>query len=69
MHVFALLNSYVSSLDVNIHNGRRVSASRAYLHPAMKRKNLEVQTRAFVTKLNFEGNKVTGLIIVVIAGS
>lgn len=47
--------------DSQVHNGRRVSASRAYLHPAMKRKNLEVQTRAFVTKLNFEGNKVTGV--------
>ncbi|SUM35193.1 choline dehydrogenase [Staphylococcus gallinarum] len=29
--------------DSQVHNGRRVSASRAYLHPAMKRKNLDVQ--------------------------
>ncbi|MVI60967.1 choline dehydrogenase, partial [Staphylococcus aureus] len=47
--------------DSQVHNGRRVSASRAYLHPVMKRKNLHVKTRAFVTKLNFEGNKVTGV--------
>lgn len=47
--------------DSQVHNGRRVSASRAYLHPVMKRKNLHVKTRAFVTKLNFEDNKVTGV--------
>ena len=48
--------------DSQVHNGRRVSASRAYLHPAMRRKNLDVQTRAFVTKINFEGNnKVSSL--------
>jgi choline dehydrogenase-like flavoprotein len=37
-----------------------VSASRAYLRPAMKRKNLTVKTRAFVTKIHFEGKKATG---------
>lgn len=46
--------------DSQVHNGRRVSASRAYLHPAMKRKNLTVKTRAFVTKIHFDGNKATG---------
>lgn len=29
--------------DSQIHNGRRVSASRAYLRPAMKRPNLTVK--------------------------
>ncbi|MCE5038888.1 choline dehydrogenase [Staphylococcus auricularis] len=47
--------------DSNVSNGRRVSASRAYLHPVMSRKNLTVKTRAFVTELHFEGNKVTGV--------
>lgn len=47
--------------DSQVHNGRRVSASRAYLHPAMKRKNLTVKTRAFVTKIHFDGNKATGV--------
>lgn len=47
--------------DSQVHNGRRVSASRAYLRPAMKRKNLSVETRAFVTKIHFDGNKVTGV--------
>ncbi len=47
--------------DSQIHNGRRVSASTAYLRPAMKRKNLIVQTRAFVTEINYEGRKATGV--------
>lgn len=47
--------------DSQIHNGRRVSASRAYLRPAMKRRNLTVKTRAFVEKLHFDGNRVTGV--------
>ncbi|MGK9045381.1 choline dehydrogenase [Mammaliicoccus vitulinus] len=47
--------------DSQIHNGRRVSASLAYLRPAMKRKNLTVQTRAFVTEINYEGRKATGV--------
>ena len=47
--------------DSQVHNGRRVSASRAYLHPAMKRKNLTVKTRSFVTKIHFDGNKATGV--------
>ncbi|MBF0747714.1 GMC family oxidoreductase N-terminal domain-containing protein, partial [Gemella sp. 19428wG2_WT2a] len=31
------------------------------LRPAMKRKNLTVQTRAFVTEINYEGRKATGV--------
>ncbi|MEJ7255345.1 GMC family oxidoreductase N-terminal domain-containing protein, partial [Staphylococcus epidermidis] len=44
-----------------VHHGRRMSASRAYLRPAMKRKNLDVETRAFVTKINFDGRRATGV--------
>ncbi len=48
--------------DRNIHNGKRLSAARAYLHPVMKkRKNLTVITKAMATKIIFEGNKVVGL--------
>ncbi len=36
--------------DRNIHRGRRLSAARAYLHPAMSRPNLEVRARALVTR-------------------
>ncbi|WP_422122251.1 choline dehydrogenase [Planococcus sp. X10-3] len=47
--------------DKHILNGRRLSASRAYLHPAMSRKNLTVKTRAFVTSIDFEGTRAKGL--------
>ena len=47
--------------DRNIHNGRRLSAARAYLHPVMSRPNLDVQTRAFVTKILFEGSRAVGV--------
>jgi choline dehydrogenase len=47
--------------DRNIHRGRRLSAARAYLHPVMGRPNLEVQTRAFVTRVLFEGTRAVGV--------
>src|SRR5918912_331679 len=40
--------------DRNVHRGRRLSAARAYLHPVMDRKNLKVETLAFVTGVRFE---------------
>jgi choline dehydrogenase len=47
--------------DRNIRNGRRLSASRAYLHPVMDRRNLKVVTRAFVTRVLFEGTRAVGV--------
>lgn len=48
--------------DRNIKNGRRWSAARAYLHPIWgKRKNLQVQCNALVTRLLIEGHRVTGV--------
>ena len=47
--------------DRNVHNGRRLSASRAYLHPVMSRPNLRVECRAFVTKILFEGSRAVGV--------
>lgn len=44
-----------------IHNRRRVSAARAFLHPAMKRGNLNVITNAHVTRLILDGTRVTGV--------
>src|SRR6185369_4614510 len=41
--------------DRNIRRGRRLSAAGAYLHPVMKRPNLDVKTRAFTTQVVFEG--------------
>src|SRR4029078_3511022 len=43
--------------DRNIHNGRRLSASQAYLKPVRRRKNLTVRTRTFVTGIVFEGRR------------
>lgn len=46
--------------DRNVHKGRRLSAARAYLHPVMSRKNLDVITSAQVTGLQMHGERVTG---------
>ncbi len=50
-----------AAFDRNIHEGRRLSASRAYLHPVMRRRNLEVRTRAFVTRILFDGRRAVGV--------
>ena len=47
--------------DRNIKNGKRWSAARAYLYPNMDRENLEIRTRAFTTKILFEGQKAVGV--------
>jgi choline dehydrogenase len=47
--------------DRNIHRGRRLSAARAYLHPVMRRPNLDVWTRTFVTRILFEGSRAVGV--------
>jgi choline dehydrogenase len=50
-----------AKFDRNVHRGRRLSASRAYLHPVMGRPNLDVETFAFVTKILFEGKRAVGV--------
>jgi choline dehydrogenase len=50
--------SYVQRI---IRNGRRVSAARGYLHPAMGRTNLAVRTNALVTGLVLEGKRAVGV--------
>ena len=47
--------------DRNIHRGKRVSASCAYVHPIANRSNLTVQTRAMVTQVCFDGTRATGV--------
>ena len=44
-----------------IRNGRRISAARAFLHPAMRRKNLEVRTNARASRILFEGKRAVGI--------
>jgi choline dehydrogenase len=50
-----------AAFDRNVHNGKRLSASRAYLHPVMGRPNLKVETFAFATKVLFEGKRAVGV--------
>jgi choline dehydrogenase len=47
--------------DRNVYRGRRWSAAKAYLRPAMRRPNLDVVTRALVTKVRFDGDRATGV--------
>ncbi|MEV6997015.1 choline dehydrogenase [Streptomyces sp. NPDC093982] len=50
-----------AKFDRNVHRGRRMSASKAYLKPAMDRPNLTVRTRTLVTRVLFEGNRAVGV--------
>ena len=50
-----------AAFDRNVHNGRRLSAARAYLHPVRRRKNLTVHTLSQVTGLRFDGTRATGV--------
>ncbi|NUK13017.1 GMC family oxidoreductase N-terminal domain-containing protein, partial [Streptomyces lunaelactis] len=47
--------------DRNVHRGRRLSASKAYLKPVKRRPNLDVKTRALVTRVLFEGKRAVGV--------
>jgi choline dehydrogenase len=51
--------------DRNVHHGRRLSASRAYLRPVLSRPNLTVRTRALVTGVTMRtragGSRATGV--------
>ena len=50
--------SYVQRI---VNNGRRVSAARGFLHPAMKRRNLTVRTNAHATSIILEGKRAVGV--------
>lgn len=47
--------------QMTIKGGRRNSAARAFLRPAMARKNLQVLTGAMVTRVLFEGQRAVGV--------
>ena len=51
----------VSYYQLTVKNGQRHSAAVAYLHPAMGRANLKVETRALTTRVIFEGKKAVGV--------
>ena len=51
----------VGLYQYTIKNGIRNSAARAFLKPAMKRKNLLVETHAQATKILFQGTRAVGI--------
>jgi choline dehydrogenase len=51
----------VGYYQLTVKNGQRCSAAVAYLHPAMSRGNLRVETNALATKVVFEGKKAVGV--------
>lgn len=48
-------------LDMSVGQGQRCSAARAYLAPAMRRRNLSVRTRARATRILFDGRRASGI--------
>jgi choline dehydrogenase len=51
----------VTWYQLTVKNGQRCSAAVAYLHPVMKRPNLQVETRALATRILFEGKRAVGV--------
>jgi len=47
--------------QVTIRDGRRCSAAVAYLHPAMTRPNLRVETRALASRVLLDGKRAVGV--------
>jgi choline dehydrogenase len=47
--------------QMTIKGGRRNSAARAFLRPALRRPNLEVRTHAHVTRVIFDGHRAVGV--------
>lgn len=47
-------------MEQTIHRGRRYSAAKAYLRPALKRKNVDL-LRCFVRRIIFDGTKAIGV--------
>ena len=51
----------VGMYQINTRDGWRASTANAFLRPAMKRKTLELRTRAFATRILFDGRRATGI--------
>jgi len=51
-----------AKFDRTIYRGRRLSAARAYLHPVLSRRNLEVRCKTFVERIVFEGTRAVGVV-------
>jgi len=51
----------IGPMDMTVQAGRRSSTMRAYLKAAMQRPNVDVITKALVTRILFKGNRATGI--------
>ena len=51
----------VGVYEITTRGGLRMSAARAYLHPASKRSNLVLRTGALATRITFDGARATGV--------
>ncbi|BAB49694.1 GMC family oxidoreductase [Mesorhizobium japonicum] len=51
----------VGTYQISTKNGRRMSAARAFLRPAMKRGNVRVETNALASRILFEGKRAVGI--------
>ncbi|MEM7460836.1 MAG: choline dehydrogenase [Pseudomonadota bacterium] len=47
--------------QLTVKNGRRCSAAVAYLNPAKKRPNLQIETKALASRVLFEGQRAVGI--------
>ncbi|MBN9084889.1 MAG: dehydrogenase [Rhizobiales bacterium 62-17] len=50
-----------SRMQMTIRNGWRDSAATAYLHPVLRRPNLQIRVKAQVTRILFTGIRATGI--------
>jgi choline dehydrogenase len=50
-----------SPFQLTTRNGMRCSTAVAFLHPAMKRANLQVETHAMATRILFDGKRAVGV--------
>ncbi|MFN3214382.1 MAG: GMC family oxidoreductase [Henriciella sp.] len=51
----------VAYYQLTVKNGRRCSAAVAYLNPAKKRQNLQIETKALAAKVLFDGKRAIGV--------
>ncbi|MEL6664522.1 MAG: choline dehydrogenase [Pseudomonadota bacterium] len=51
----------VAYYQLTVKNGRRCSAAVAYLNPAKKRTNLQIETKALAARVLFDGKRATGV--------
>lgn len=51
----------VGVYQISAKNGRRMSAARAFLRPAMRRRNVRVEAGALATRILFEGRRAVGV--------